>query len=61
MRRKGLELGRQRLMFDFEALGTAATRMSEMQRLPQDEPVRIWFKPHQSLRTRLAKHEFVLV
>ena len=61
MSRRSSELGPQRLMFDLEALGTAATQMPEMERLPKGEPVRIRFKPHQSLRIRLAKHNFVLV
>ena len=61
MSRKSSELGPQRLLFDLEALGTASAMPPEMERLPKGEPVRIRFKPHQSLRVRLAKHDFVLV
>jgi hypothetical protein len=48
-------------MFDLEALGLVTTHVPEIERLPKGEPVRIRFKPQQSVRIRLAKHDFVLV
>ena len=55
------DLTAQRLLFNLEALGSASAYPIELDRLPKGEPVTVRFKPHQSLRIRLAKHDFVLV
>ena len=48
-------------MFDLEALRLVTSHVPEIERLPKGEPARIRFKPQQSLRIWLAKHDFVLV
>lgn len=58
---KADDLTAQRLRFNLEALGSVSGYPIELGRLPKDEPVTVRFKPHQSLRIRLAKHDFVLV
>lgn len=58
---KADDLTAQRLLFNLDALGSASAFPPEMDRLPKGDPVTVKFKPHQSLRVRLAKHDFILV